>query len=211
MLQMKRLGRTPRRRLITLVLLSLAFALGAQVLRLEFVVKRDPAQDTTDAARASGEFASRRDTERRRDTGILDREAAKRLAETWGIEVEALRITSSGHFVDFRYRVLDRQKATVLMDRQAKPVLTRQGSGSRVRVPPTVGRLRRTSSAPGMGRHYFMLFPNPGRLIRPGDRVTIERGAFRLEHLVVEGRDIRAGSAIGARAPETRSGRALLA
>jgi hypothetical protein len=114
---------------------------------------------------------------------------AQSLADKWGIEVVALRLTAAGHMIDFRYKILDPKKATALMDRDDKPVLIHQGSGKRtgVPVPPKVGRLRQRSNEPKLGRHYFMLFANPGHYFKAGDQVTIEIGGFRAENLIVEG------------------------
>jgi hypothetical protein len=50
-----------------------------------------------------------------------------------------------------------------------------------------VGRLRQRSNEPKVGRHYFMLFANPGHYFKAGDQVTIEIGEFRAENLTVEG------------------------
>ena len=114
---------------------------------------------------------------------------AQELKAKWGIEVVALRLTAAGHMLDFRYKILDPEKAVALMDRKDKPVLIHQDSGKRTGVPkpPKVGRLRQRSNAPKAGRHYFMLFANPGHYFKAGDKVTIEIGKFRAENLMVEG------------------------
>jgi hypothetical protein len=114
---------------------------------------------------------------------------ARELKAKWGIEVVALRLTAAGHMLDFRYKILDPEKATALMDREDKPVLIHQGSGKKTGVPKPakVGRLRQRSNEPKVGRHYFMLFANPGHYFKAGDQVTIEIGEFRAENLTVEG------------------------
>jgi hypothetical protein len=48
-----------------------------------------------------------------------------------------------------------------------------------------VGELRQTAALEP-DRTYFMIFGNPGRLVKRGSRVTIMAGNFRAEGLVVQ-------------------------
>ncbi len=106
----------------------------------------------------------------------------------WGIKVESIRLSSAGYMLDFRYRILDPQKAAPLLSRQVKPYLVDQESGSKLIVPapPKVGSLRQKSYQPIPGKIYFVLFSNPGRLVKPGNKVTVVIGDFRAEDLIVE-------------------------
>jgi hypothetical protein len=90
--------------------------------------------------------------------------------------------------LDFRYRVLDPEKAAPLFDRAVKPYLIDEATGSTLLVPapPKVGPLRQTTRAPTAGRIYFMMFANPGKFIQAGQKVTVVIGEFRAEHLTVE-------------------------
>ena len=109
--------------------------------------------------------------------------------EALGVRVEGLRLSAAGYMLDFRYRVLDAQKAKPLFDRKARPVLLDTASGAKVTVPdaPKLGQLRTTGSRPVKeGRTYSIMFANPGRTIEPGSRVTLVAGAARLEGLRVE-------------------------
>ena len=54
-----------------------------------------------------------------------------------------------------------------------------------VPTPPTTGALR-NSDLPLTGHTYWMVFANPGRFIRPGQKVTVEIGDFVAEHIIVE-------------------------
>ena len=111
----------------------------------------------------------------------------KAMAEKWGIEVTSLRMAVAGHMVDFRYRVLDAEKAAPLFLRKTKPYLLDQESGKVLGVPNLgkVGPLR-TSDKPKQGRIYWMFFGNNLGLVRPGSRVTVIIGDFRVEDLVVQ-------------------------
>jgi hypothetical protein len=111
----------------------------------------------------------------------------KALSDKWGIELVAMRSTAEGHMVDFRYRVLDADKATPLFKRSTKPYLIHQQSGKVLAVPNTakIGSLR-NSNTPQEGRIYWMFFGNHHRLVQKGDKVTVAIGDFRATDLEVE-------------------------
>lgn len=112
---------------------------------------------------------------------------AARLAEKWGIEVTSIRLTAHDHMIDFRYRVLDPAKAEELFIRQNHPSLIHQETEKVLVVPATAktGPLR-NSNKPQGGKIYWMFFGNGGNLVKPGDKVTVVIGEFRVENLVVE-------------------------
>ena len=89
--------------------------------------------------------------------------------------------------IDYRYRVLDAQKATDLFKRQIKPHLIHQKTGKVLAVPETakLGPLR-NSNIPKDGKIYWMFFGNAGDLVQSNDKVTVVIGEFRVEDLVVE-------------------------
>ena len=109
------------------------------------------------------------------------------LKEKWGIEVTQIFLTAAGHMIDFRYRVLDAQKAETLFVRANKPYLIDQKSEKVLAVPNTgkIGPLR-TSNKPQEGRIYWMFFGNSNGLVQSGDKVTVVIGDFRAENLVVQ-------------------------
>lgn len=109
------------------------------------------------------------------------------LKNRWGVEIVSLRRTAHGHMLDFRYRVLDPEKATALFERQTKPTLIHQPTGKVLAVPKTakVGPLR-SSDTPKEGRTYWTFFGNAGGLVKTGDKVTVAIGDFRAPNLIVE-------------------------
>lgn len=111
---------------------------------------------------------------------------AESIEESWGIQIIGIRQTAAGHMLDFRYRVLDAEKAQILFQRKNKPYLIDQASGKVLAVPTTakVGPLR-TSDKPQEGRIYWMFFANPG-VVKAGSKVTVVIGDFKAEDLTVE-------------------------
>lgn len=115
------------------------------------------------------------------------KEQKQQLSDQWGIELVAMRSTAAGHMVDFRYRVLDAEKAAPLFKRQIKPYLIHQSSGKALGVPNTakIGSLR-NSNTPQNGRTYWMFFGNHHKLVQKGDKVTVAIGEFRATDIEVE-------------------------
>ena len=122
-------------------------------------------------------------------TGFIQQteEQKQALSEAWGIELVAMRSTAAGHMVDFRYRVLDAEKAAPLFKRQTKPYLLHQESGLALGVPNTakIGSLR-NSNTPQEGRTYWMFFGNHHKLVKKGDMVTVAIGDFRVTDIEVD-------------------------
>lgn len=113
-----------------------------------------------------------------------DKSAAERL----GIEVTAMGLSAAGYMIDLRYRVLDPEKAAPLLSRKIRPHLVDETSGAVLAVPnsPKLGAIRQTDARPKIGREYFVLFANPGRLLQPGARVSLVMGDTKLENLTVQ-------------------------
>ena len=104
----------------------------------------------------------------------------------WGVEVLYVRQTAAGYMLEFRYKVLDADKAQALFERQTKPVLTHEKTGARFIVPtPAKTGALRNSNPPLAGNTYWMFFANPGKFVQPGDTVSIEIGKFMVDNLVV--------------------------
>ena len=105
----------------------------------------------------------------------------------WGIEVMFVRRTSGGYMLEFRYKVTDPIKARPLFDRQTKPMLTHEETGSQFVVPtPAKTGALRNSNPPIEDRVYWMFFANPAKYVEKGDLVTIQIGNFVADGLVVE-------------------------
>ena len=108
------------------------------------------------------------------------------LEEKWGIKVESTRLSADGYMVDFRYRVLDVNKAAPILDRRIKPYMVDQTSGAVFVVPnpPKVGQLRSGKNIKE-GKIYFIFFANPGRYVKFGNKVAIVIGDCKIDNVVV--------------------------
>lgn len=110
-----------------------------------------------------------------------------RFKRNWGVDIEGVKVVSSGYMLAFRYRVLDAEKAGELNEKTARPYLIDEATGIRLAVPAMekVGELRQ-SVKPEAGRSYFMIFGNPGKLVKPGSRVSVVIGNFQVGGLVAQ-------------------------
>ncbi len=109
------------------------------------------------------------------------------LEARWGVRVESIRLTAFGHLVDFRYRVIDPEKAATLMKRGREAFLVDVTTGTKLSVPVTkVGQLRGTGTLPKANRVYTVMFNTGGGLIKQGSKVSVIIGDFKAEHLTVE-------------------------
>jgi len=105
----------------------------------------------------------------------------------FGVDQLRVRYTASGASVEFRYRVVDPDKAAVLSDKHATPYMLDEQSGIKLLVPvmEQIGALRQTMT-PEQGREYWLLFANAGKVVKPGQRVDVSIGTFHARGLTVE-------------------------
>jgi hypothetical protein len=107
----------------------------------------------------------------------------------FGVAIQGVRLSANGHILDFRYRILDPDKALPLVQRTTRTYLLHQPSGAVLTVPeaPTIGPLRQTEKfgKPQADRTYVTLFANPGKLVHDGDPVTVVIGDFKVPDLIV--------------------------
>ncbi|MBI5576781.1 MAG: hypothetical protein HY896_10525 [Deltaproteobacteria bacterium] len=112
---------------------------------------------------------------------------ALRVEDRSGVEPVSLRRTVAGRMLDFRYRVIDPEKAAPLLLRGTPAYLVHHATGAKLNVPETrVGRLRQNTLRPETGRTYFILFNAAGYEVSPGDKVTVVIGEHRFENLTVQ-------------------------
>jgi hypothetical protein len=173
-------------------------ALGAGLLACSILVFATAAQSNQEAATAGkGASAGKTQTQTSSSTRTSKVHHAYVKAELtstqkryygliWGVEILGVKLVSSGLMLRFSYRVLDVNKAKVLNDKKATPLLIDQKSGAKLEVPTLekVGQLRQ-SPPPENGHEYWMVFSNKGEVVKPGSRVDLVIGNFRAKGLIV--------------------------
>jgi len=112
---------------------------------------------------------------------------APAIARTWGVDVLGVHLAGHDWMLNFRYRVVDPDKARVLLDRKVTPYLVDEASGARLAVPAmeNVGEMRQTTRADA-GREYFVMFGNANQIVRRGSKVDVVIGAFHADGIIVE-------------------------
>jgi hypothetical protein len=108
-------------------------------------------------------------------------------ADRYGIHIEGVRHTAAGYMLDFRYRVVDAQRAATVIHPRLRPYLVDQQTGKQyvVPAPGRVGPLRQTRSKVEAGRTYFVFFANPGRAVARGTKVSVIMGDLVIKDLTV--------------------------
>jgi len=119
----------------------------------------------------------------------LDDEQIEQLREQWGVEILGMRLASANMMMDFRFRVLEVDKALTLFDHRIKPYVIVDRNNIKLPVPMAakVGALRPTNRGKNIkaDRNYYMIFGNPDRHVKAGETVTVVIGEFRVDHLLV--------------------------
>ncbi len=106
------------------------------------------------------------------------------LEEKWGIRVTLVGISGDGGLVDFRFIVVDPDKALALIDNNAnRPVLVDEATNTLLLPSPSPSSHR---GPPIPGQTFIMLYPNPRGIVQIGSQVSVIIGDIRLEHLVAQ-------------------------
>jgi hypothetical protein len=108
----------------------------------------------------------------------------------YGIHIEGLRLSAAGSMLDFRYRVVDPVKAVPVLDGRVQPYLLDDLRAAKLAVPntPVLGRMRQTSRNHKIltNHTYFIIFGNPGKAVKSGDRVTLLLGQLKVTDITVQ-------------------------
>jgi hypothetical protein len=108
-------------------------------------------------------------------------------AEQFGVQIANIRLTGADHFIDFRYRILDPEKASPFLDRGEQMLLVDQSTGTKHPVTRNkLGPLRASGTKPEVNRQYTVLFSNVNKEIKVGSKVSLLVGDKRIDGLVVE-------------------------
>ena len=99
-----------------------------------------------------------------------------KMEKDWGIKPVHARVTADGYMIEFRYKVIDPDKAVIMSDRKDFPSMLSMKSKARLAVPyfPTVGYVKSNRKFLHKDRNYSALFSNENRHLLRGDQVKIQ-------------------------------------
>ena len=118
----------------------------------------------------------------RAGTTLVDAEG---LAARYGIDVTLVGVTAAGGIIDFRYQVVDPDKANpIIHDIALFPKLINEKTGATIALRTLPHNHKRELE---LGGTYFFLLANSHDALAPGARVTLVIGDTRLEHIPVKG------------------------
>jgi len=110
---------------------------------------------------------------------------AEGMAARYGIDVTLIGTSAAGGLIDFRFQVVDPDKANLIVhDLELLPRIVVEDSGATLALTSLP---HHQGTELELGGTYFFLFSNSNNAIHRGSLVTLVIGDARLEHLVAEG------------------------
>jgi hypothetical protein len=99
-----------------------------------------------------------------------------------GVRIVRVAVTGDGGLVDLRYQVIDSDAADGIHNIATPPELVDERTGVVVREL-FMGHMHHGRLKPA--QQYYLVFDNPGNLLRPGTRVTVQLASARISHVPV--------------------------
>jgi hypothetical protein len=106
------------------------------------------------------------------------------MAARYGINITLVAVSAAGGLIDFRYQVVDPDKANAVihdLDLYPKIVVEKTGETLVMRTLPHMH-----GKTLELGGNYFFLLPNAHNAIKPGSLLTLVIGDARIEHVVAQ-------------------------
>lgn len=100
------------------------------------------------------------------------------LAEQYGLGVNLIAVTFAGGMLDLRLKIIDGEKAKVLLDDPLNFPVLRADNGVVLRTSEDIARQEIKFEN---GSNLFILYPNAQNVFKPGDPVTIVFGDIQVE------------------------------
>jgi hypothetical protein len=105
------------------------------------------------------------------------------IEDRWGVRVSQVGVTADGGLVDFRFVVLNSDKALAMLDDlKNTPVLVVEDSGEIVNSTALMAHKHTLNP----GETYFLLYRNTHGAIKSGTPVTVKFGELSLEHVIAK-------------------------
>jgi hypothetical protein len=100
----------------------------------------------------------------------------------WGIRITHIAVLADGGLIDFRFQVIDPDKAAPLFSLDNRPILIVEATGRR--VESLYHPLH--SHTIVAGQSQYILYNNTGGAIQSGAAVSVLLGDVRLEHIIAK-------------------------
>jgi hypothetical protein len=112
--------------------------------------------------------------------GTVASEAA--VQEKFGIRITHIAVLADGGLIDFRFQILDPDKAAALFELESRPLLYVEATGKKVDslYHPPHGH----DFLPGQSQYF--IYNNHQGAIRSGSPVAVVLGELRLEHIIAK-------------------------
>lgn len=105
------------------------------------------------------------------------------IEDRWGLRVSEVRVTADGGLVDFRFFVIDPDKALgMLSDLKNAPVMIAESNGALINSTALMAHKHGLRA----GQTVYMLYRNTGGALKRGGFATVVFGELRLEHVPVK-------------------------
>ncbi|MEP7034157.1 MAG: hypothetical protein ABI934_01130 [Actinomycetota bacterium] len=110
---------------------------------------------------------------------------AEGMAARYGIDVNLIGVSAAGGLVEFRYQVVDPDKADAMVhDTKLFPIVVVEDSGATMAIPRPH---QHAGAGAELGATAFFMFANAHNAIHKGSLLTLVMGDARLEHIVAQG------------------------
>jgi len=100
--------------------------------------------------------------------------------EKSGLRIQLLAVTAAGGLVDLRLQIVDAEKAKTFLDDHANFPALRVGNGIVLQTSEDAVAAAQDIQIEN-GKSIFIMFPNTGNILKPGDPVNIIFGDLQLE------------------------------
>jgi hypothetical protein len=107
--------------------------------------------------------------------------SAQELEQRFGLQVTLIGVTAGGGLVDFRFKIVDEQKARLFLSYQENMPMLIPASGDL-----RLGSHGSHSTEYQAGKVYYMLFGNSNGVVRRGDPVSVAFGNLILESIIAQ-------------------------
>jgi predicted phosphodiesterase len=106
------------------------------------------------------------------------------LMEKSGVRIVYVAVTADGGLIDLRYQVIDPDKAATVHDEDTYPPTIIDESTGLVVDNLLMGHLHTREF--NAGQTYYLIFENPGNLVRQGSTVSVLLGDAELDQVIVK-------------------------